>query len=378
MPVIGCWTNFHRCLELTSLSNQAIKPLSTFISISPSMQHESYRPLGRELQLFLASNNLRRIPGEICNLEELVALSLRSNRLVELPAAIGKLRCLTELNIANNDLQCLPYEILELVSGKSKLTRLITHSNPFFQPIHVETNHAAKTDLFLSQRDMDILVVEDAKPDKDPRGQNLLWTVEYKYRSQVRFFGKDGVLIKGPVFPWIDSLFSRRLQARASRGNFEIPRAPPGDVAKPPSPPSPVMNKRDISRAPSLLEIAVKTWSKSPLFSNFDYWLEGVPQAIAHLLDDTKTLREMEAGDRKCTICCRTFVIPRTEWIEWWEIARKETEDAASPSENIEDVRDRMERIVPLIRKGCSWKCMPEPEPLNGEEGRETLGWFPG
>ena len=69
-----------------------------------------------------------------------------------------------------------------------------------------------------------------------------------------------------------------------------------------------------------------------------------------------------ESGDTKCTICSRSFIIARTEWIEWWEISKSEEAplvSAASPLRQMENERDVVERMVPLIRRGCSWLCVP-------------------
>jgi Leucine-rich repeat (LRR) protein len=339
-----------------------------------------YQSLTGHMQLFLSSNKLKRIPGEICNLKNLLALSLRNNRLVELPAAVGKLRRLTELNVANNYLHHLPYEILELVLDKSKLVCLNIHPNPFYVPIYPEAKNAVEPDSHLT-KDPDILpaIPRSAIPVKDTRVWNQRWIVEYKCRSQVRFFDKAGALVKGPAFPRDDSLFTSRSQVRVFYGDLEIPKAPPGDTAEPPTL-SPLVNGREISRVPSLLEIAVKAWSKAPPLPDFDYWCEEAPEGLPRLLGDAKILREMEAGDRKCTICYRAFVIPRTEWIEWWEIAWKEPTGAPSPFQILENARDLMERVVPLMRRGCSWKCVPEAVPVHSgedseqEKARESMG----
>jgi hypothetical protein len=84
-------------------------------------------------------------------------------------------------------------------------------------------------------------------------------------------------------------------------------------------------------------------------------------------------LREQEGGDRKCTICSRPFIIPRTEWIEWWEISKSVAgavvASAASPLGRMENMRDAFEKKVPLMRRGCSWLCVPERDIIDGEDG---------
>ena len=79
-----------------------------------------------------------------------------------------------------------------------------------------------------------------------------------------------------------------------------------------------------------------------------------------------------ESGGSKCTICARSFIIPRTEWIEWWEIAKvleiNSTASAASPLRQMENERDVLESMVPLMRRGCSWLCVPEKVTMPDED----------
>lgn len=88
------------------------------------------------------------------------------------------------------------------------------------------------------------------------------------------------------------------------------------------------------------------------------------PQYLPELL--AKTAAVKESGGSKCTICKRNFIVPRVEWIEWWEIAKvldhktiAGMASAASPLRQKENERDVLESMVPLIRRGCSWLCAP-------------------
>jgi len=74
-----------------------------------------------------------------------------------------------------------------------------------------------------------------------------------------------------------------------------------------------------------------------------------------------KVNAKKESGDTNCTICKRSFIVARTEWIEWWEISKAEEHlvSAASPLREMENERDVLERMVPLMRRGCSWLCVP-------------------
>ena len=80
-------------------------------------------------------------------------------------------------------------------------------------------------------------------------------------------------------------------------------------------------------------------------------------------------------------------MIPRTEWVEWWRISAPvgedfpsqyaqriapspvpEDEDGEGEEGANEDVED--DGVVPLIRRGCSWACVPE------MGGKEVRGWL--
>src|SRR5450432_907472 len=168
-----------------------------------SSQGQSYHPLRPKLKFFLSNNSLRRVPGELFSLDNVAVLSLRCNLLVDLPSAIGRLRRLIELNVANNNLHFLPYEILQIFSGASKLHSLTWHPNPFYEP---DIPNAAPyrggepyppdlRDGVLSRTGRPGAVAS-VLPES-----NHKWNVTYKFRSHVRFMNIDGTLAKGPQFP---------------------------------------------------------------------------------------------------------------------------------------------------------------------------------
>jgi hypothetical protein len=106
------------------------------------------------------------------------------------------------------------------------------------------------------------------------------------------------------------------------------------------------------SNVPSLRELALKACGRSPHLGNF---LEPddsqCPELVLRLLNRAKEISEN--GGRYCSVCFRTFVIPRTQWIEWWD---------CTPFENgLESARKSGQRLHPLpfLRLGCSWKCVP-------------------
>ncbi|OBT51141.1 hypothetical protein VE04_08621 [Pseudogymnoascus sp. 24MN13] len=311
---------------LTSLSNGAIRPLASFSSI-PVLTQGSYQTLLPKLRIFLARNELKRLPGEIFNLENLSVLSVRSNELTELPTSINRLRRLTELNASNNALRTLPFEMLELLSCPSRIKILHLHPNPFYEPPAADDfpETGLPVDEDSDQRTWGSKTCDNPEHD---HARHSEWRRRFKCRSQVKFFDLHGSPVKAP----------------------EVPTARPA------------------SNTPSLLELCVKTWADAPNMPNLDEYLSGdYPEKLQHVLDDARRLRETEVPGRKCTICERRFVVPRTEWIEWWEI--EQSPAGTVTAEETVRPRDVIERQLPFMRRGCSWKCVP----TKRFEGGETV-----
>jgi len=155
--------------------------------------------------------------------------------------------------------------------------------------------------------------------------------------------------VKGPSFP-----------ANTADSESSHNKIPVASVDDAPEPPTPSGDK--LSRAPSLLEVALSACAKAPQLPFLAAFLpEDSPSSLHELL--AKAAEKKESGGSRCTICERNFIIPRTEWIEWWEIAKvldhNAMASAASPLRQMENERDVLESMVPLMRRGCSWLCMP-------------------
>jgi len=123
----------HRSCNLTTLSNDTLRPLNTFTRVPPVTEGVFAR-LEPMLKVFLASNNLNALPEALFNLPHVTVLSLRANEIQDLNPAIGRLKNLIELNLSQNRLQYLPYEILDLFSEDSNLQTFQIHPNPFHEP----------------------------------------------------------------------------------------------------------------------------------------------------------------------------------------------------------------------------------------------------
>jgi hypothetical protein len=316
------------------------------------------------LKIFLASNRLTTLPEELFNLPNLRVLSLRGNKIHELPPAIGRLQNLTELNISQNSLQYLPFEILDLFSDTSRLQSFQIHPNLFHERQCPQQE--------ATEADENVLYDESGTPRRRPRRGAICgipphrrrswhphWKISYKARTEIRYLDINGAHIKGPSLS-NHTLFGPR------KFPDGIPVADSNDIPIPPTP-----RGHGVSRVPSLLELALRACSGTPQLPYLASELpEDGPESFVSLLD--LATAKKESGASKCTICKRDFIIPRAEWIEWWQIAKAmdktDASNVSSELSKVENERDAAESMVPLIRRGCSWLCIPESTVVEGEK----------
>ncbi len=198
-------------------------------------------------------------------------------------------------------------------------------------------------------------------PDQERRSWHSHWKVTYQARSEIRYLDINGSLLKGPKFATNDYESSP----------ISIPVA---NIKDTPEHPAPRGNM--VSRAPSLLEAVLNGCVRHPQASFLALHLhEDAPSYLPEIL--SRALVKKESGGSKCTICNRNFLVPRTEWIEWWEIAKvldqgAAAASAASPLRQMENERDVLESRVPLMRRGCSWLCIPEKLVLVEDQAIDT------
>lgn len=344
-----------RSRNLTYLSNATIRPLAAFTRVPPVTEGVFAR-LDPRLKIFLASNRLSTLPEELFNLRNLTVLSLRGNKIHELPPAIGRLHKLTELNISQNSLQYLPFEILDLFSDTSRLQSFQIHPNLFHErqcpttkvnEAHQKTTYQTSPENNVRPRRGAICAISPHRR----RSWHPQWKVVYTARTEVRYMDINGAHMKGPTLS-NHTLFGPR---KFPNG---IPIADANDAPIPPNPRGNV-----ISRVPSLLELALASCSRTPQLPYLASELpEDCPESFHGLLG--LAVAKKESGGSKCTICKRDFIIPRTEWIEWWQISKamEDTDLGSTASQlgKIENERDTVESMVPLMRRGCSWLCVPE------------------
>lgn len=170
--------------------------------------------------------------------------------------------------------------------------------------------------------------------------------ISFQLRSDVRYFDKYGTLIKGPAF-------ERQGTESSGQDDHSIPVA---DLTITPEPPT---SQSFTTRAPSLVEVALKSCLQSPQLLQLPAMLYEGLDHLHGLLEQAAAQKESGVG--KCTICQRKFVIKRTEWIEWWEISMvQDGTETAMGSVMARNERDVLESKVPLVRRGCSWSCVPK------------------
>lgn len=125
----------------------------------------------------------------------------------------------------------------------------------------------------------------------------------------------------------------------------------------------------------SLLELALQACSRNPFLAELPGMLTNTARArIGDLLVDTQV--RSYTGGVECTVCKRPVVKPTAEWIEWWEIflnyhiprpqhrhhvgapnfGRDTDRELVSRVQYLTQIPE--ERLVPFIRRACSWKCV--------------------
>jgi len=306
-----------------------MEPLSQFSCIPVVAEGVAFEQKEPSMKLYLASNNLRRLPGAIFNIEHLTLLSLRGNGLVEIPPAIGRLKNLEVLNVSQNSLRSLPFELLELLSTSSRLKELLLHPNPFYKP--------------LSSGDL---------PDGFSSGDDARQTPflgEFIARSPVQYSDSAGAVY---------STF--RLTSQV-----DVPVAIDDD----PIPSTiPYLSKsaisssiQTVSRVPTMLELALRACYQTPQLKELRALLPA--EAPPHLHDHLRrALEQREAGGLNCSVCGRDVIVPRSQWVEWWRLGRRLDTGGDPPVDTAEPLsRDPEEQLMPFLRRGCSWRCVPPP-----------------
>ncbi|KAE8146336.1 hypothetical protein BDV25DRAFT_162713 [Aspergillus avenaceus] len=277
--------------------------------VEAPITEDGYGSLQPFLRLFLAGNSLQKISGELFELDSLRVLSLRSNEIREIPPAIRRLTMLQEANFAVNSLQFLPWELLWLIR-KGDLKHMVVRPNPLMQIEDAEVAqwHTPEgTERESPEDSLRLREYEGPAPEE-------AWAPIHVATGPVRRYNTEGFPVGGPV----DSTDK---------------------------------SQRD-ANVPSLREVSLLSCTRSALFDQLsDAETSEFPPLIVRLLRQAREVRD--GGGRSCSVCHRSFVIARTEWIEWWDCSTYENglKGPRCPGEKL--------RPLPFRRLGCSWTCVP-------------------
>ena len=303
-------------MYMQQIRTPTLRPLRYHTKIVPKegMVTRRFQSLTPALRLYLSNNLLEEVPGEVFHLKNLQVLSLRSNNLTEILPSIGELSNLKELNLGSNQLNWLPWELLGLLHAN--LQKCMIYPNPLIRPLPSIWNPAPSRKL------------EPHEPRQHEPRQVA--------STQIAFLDVSGASIRCWA-PAPSSLPEHWPELQAD-GEFLGP--PPEERTK----------------TPSLLELALRACKESSQLSQFPFLIpDDYPQHLTQLLQRTWKLKE--AGGKTCSVCGNEYIIPRTEWIEWWYCIPEQGYLGASQTSRLQ----AMNRTpVPLLRRGCSWACWEE------------------
>ena len=293
------------------ISGSVLRPLRHYTKQTPSQNlkdSEDYEPLTPALKLNLSNNKLDEVPGELYHLYNLETLSLRNNNLTELYSRIGELESLKELNVGSNQLRYLPYKLLKF----SHRAWMSIFPNPLVRPYPSTWNREDWTSPDSKRRRRGPSINTDATEVE-------AW---HTASTPTAFLDHHGASMRD--YP----------PAPSSTSELWLPPSSTSYRSVPP--------QHQQRRAPSLTETVLRNLKHEPTLSQLPFLVPGDAPHVSDLLKRTFRLRE--AGGQQCTICGTEFVIPRTEWIEWWSWGPGPRSGLGYDN-------------IPLIRRGCSWAC---------------------
>jgi hypothetical protein len=403
-------TDFESGLLIENVSNELLTPLHSlikrprFLDGDASPRDDDFHPLLPSLQLFLSGNFLSVLPSELFNLQNITVLSLRNNRLEALSPHISKLHNLVELNISQNRLRFLPWEFLNLIRG-GKLQSLTVFPNPLAKPFEYfeflkdETPIARQWALPHSSANLNALIIRlkeravkltetfdqgDIHPELDAslESEYVDWMLELSkgysqaFSASMMDLAATNTFVPTDATPKLEDFWAQLLESRdpaldtylypifiaSTRitrfgGDGLLPtglRQDPPPSQLPPhkeilsAVPGGALIKGYGSRVPSLFALAAMSASTVPELPVLHTLLpDDAPKPVVQALETACQARE--EGGKICSVCGRNYIIPRTEWVEYWHLPPRYGQ-RSSPEE----------MFWPFLRKGCSPGCLPE------------------
>lgn len=246
--------------------------------------------------------------NELFELKDLRVLSVRNNKLREVSPMIRHLTSLEVLNIAVNRLTYLPWELLQLVRC-GELKHLTANPNPFptIEQAEITTWHR--------------------KPQmEESAAANSVCFDQYEETPADAWHA-----LHVATGPFIRLDMEGRCIESSSIPASMVPHA----------------------NAPSLREVALRAVSKLPDVEHItDDELADFPALVIPLIHQVRKIRA--AGGQQCSVCQADYVLPRVEWLEWWDCIPHEN-GMKRPRASGEKLRP-----LPFKRFGCSWACVPQ------------------
>ncbi|CAG8175577.1 unnamed protein product [Penicillium salamii] len=316
-----CLEKGHETIDLGNFQMETIPPgllkplqhLTKLPSVSETpVSEDVFTSLTPFLRLYLPNNSLETLPKDLFELEKLMVLSLRNNRLTEIPSSIGRLNNLRSLNLAVNQLEFLPWELLTLMRD-GHLVHLTVHPNKF------PKMDSKKVQWLKRFRD------ESASPSPLIPPEVVGAYPLHMANGPVTYFNPNGLVINP------NSSLYNEMQAKAPSKNV-----------------------------PSLRELALRQATKLEYFDQATD--EDFSEFPWTLLPAIKKAREVcIAGGQSCSVCGREYVMPCTEWTEWWDVSHFEMGQDWNWTNESSEIRSRayMLRPLPFRRQGCSLSCVP-------------------
>lgn len=347
-------------IGLEVISDGILETINQIAPIPTVTRDVAFERRDPEIKLYFANNQLRQFPAAILNIEHLTVLSLRNTGLAELPPALASLKHLRTLNVAQNSLRFLPGELLDLMGDS--LTELQMYPNPFFEPKEGSALSCwGAYEYAMSLRRGPQLDETSRSIPSLPRG-----------RTPVQFSDSAGTVFSDFRLPDPDApLTSAEKELEMER--FDELKRPRGVAA----PDISAMRRFEAVGAPSLFDLVLRAAVRYPepevMKEAFEACAdEGVLLAGHKTLFD-RAFNMHRLGGQPCCVCGRNTLVPRTQWIEFREIIGPSSSIQLALSDNLvyqdggflramgrrPEILPQRQPLVPFLRRGCSWHCIP-------------------
>lgn len=302
---------------------------------------EKYLHKDSKIKLLLSNNALTRLPGTLFSVENLTTLSLRGNDLTELPPALGRCRNLKELNIAYNKLTHLPFEVIEMIPN----TTIYLYGNKLYEVERRSEEEWAKQ--------------WHARFSGEEVGKSDPARVWYLGRGPVQLTDTGGRICSSYTLPASGGA-GNRMQTTSEQIPPSTTRHRGQHQQSTKS--SPAL----ATRVPSLAEICARSMVVA---SQSEPYVDVPAGDALDLVSRTCSAvsQSLYQGGQWCAICKTPFVTARAQWIEFYiRLDFSESSAGVVVPRSLSNWQTVGEYLLPSLRKGCSWKCVPygrEPEP---------------